>query len=78
MYNSAEDDAERKRIEARLYAPPKALRRPRRARTSSSQQPRQEQQPQQPQRTAMTLADAQALMAQWGAMDSQLGTGGTG
>ncbi|MET8609830.1 hypothetical protein [Streptomyces misionensis] len=68
MYMSAEDDTERKRIEARLYAVPVELRRPRRARVRAAA-------PKEPQRGVMTMADAQALMAQWGAADAQLGTG---
>ncbi|MEV6740473.1 hypothetical protein AB0N14_27385 [Streptomyces sp. NPDC051104] len=74
---SAEDETERKRIEARLYAVPVELRRPRRA--ARARQPQQSQQPPEqparPPRAVMTMADAQALMAQWGATDAQLGTG---
>ncbi|MEU1852944.1 hypothetical protein ABZ499_27675 [Streptomyces sp. NPDC019990] len=66
MYQSAEDDAERRRIEAKLYAPPKALRRPRAQRAV---------QPQQPQRGALTVQDAKSLMAQLAAQDAQLGLG---
>lgn len=67
MYASAEDDNERRRIQAKLYAMPKELHRPRRDRTQSRQQ--------QPQRGVMTMQDAQALMAQLAAQDSQLGAG---
>ncbi|MFF4733323.1 hypothetical protein ACFY3M_50630 [Streptomyces mirabilis] len=70
MYASADDDAERRRIQAKLYAMPKELRRPRRTGTL----PRaQQQQPQQPQRGVMTMQDAQSLMAQLAAQDAQLG-----
>ncbi|WP_242435886.1 hypothetical protein [Streptomyces sp. Root369] len=64
MYNGAEDDNERRRIQAKLYAMPKELRRPRRERAQSGQQ--------QPQRGVMTMQDAQALMAQMAAQDAQL------
>ncbi|MEU5497992.1 hypothetical protein [Streptomyces griseofuscus] len=74
MYMSAEDDTERQRIEAKLYAVPVELRRPRRTRNRTAT-PQQPQQPQQSQRGVMTMADAQALMTQWGAADAQLGTG---
>ncbi|WP_157854360.1 hypothetical protein [Streptomyces griseofuscus] len=70
---SAEDETERKRLEARLYAVPVSLRRPRRRTRAAA--PPQPQQPQQVQRGVMTMADAQALMAQWGATDAQLGAG---
>lgn len=63
MYASAEDDAERRRIEAKLYAPPKSMRRPRGQRAPKRQQ----------QRGALTLQDAQSLMAQMAAQDAQLG-----
>ncbi|MFE2077129.1 hypothetical protein [Streptomyces misionensis] len=75
MYLSAEDDTECKRIEARLYAMPVELRRPRRARTRAAAAPEQSQQPEQPQRGVMTMAGAQALMAQWGAVDARFGAG---
>ncbi|MFF0092661.1 hypothetical protein ACFYSF_22245 [Streptomyces canus] len=65
MYQSAEDDAERRRIEAKLYAPPTAQRRPRGSRPAA----------QQPQRGALTLTDAKSLMAQLSAQDAQLGSG---
>ncbi|PWI15945.1 hypothetical protein DI272_18590 [Streptomyces sp. Act143] len=72
MYNSCEDDNERRRVQAKLYAMPKELRRPRRA----AALPRaQQQQPQQPQRGVMTMQDAHALMAQLAAQDAQLGAG---
>ncbi|MGW1501195.1 hypothetical protein ACWCQW_21890 [Streptomyces mirabilis] len=61
---SADDDAERKRIEALLYVKPKTMRR------AGGQRPQQ-----QPQRGALTLSGAQALMAQMAAQDAQLGTG---
>ncbi|MCX4458689.1 hypothetical protein OOK58_43040 [Streptomyces sp. NBC_01728] len=61
---SADDDAERKRIEARLYTKPKAMRR------AGGQRPQQ-----QPQRGGLTLSGAQALMAQMAAQDAQLGAG---
>ncbi|MYR64409.1 hypothetical protein GTY54_52100 [Streptomyces sp. SID625] len=67
MYASCEDDTERRRVQAKLYAPPKTVRRPRRAGGP--------QQPQRPQRGAMTMKDAQALMAQLAAQDAQLGMG---
>ncbi|MGW3512093.1 hypothetical protein [Streptomyces sp. NPDC000994] len=59
---SADDDAERSRIRASLYAPPRAERR------SRGQRP-------QPQRGTMTMQGAQALMAQLAAQDAQLGAG---
>ncbi|MGJ3558820.1 hypothetical protein ACR6C2_07525 [Streptomyces sp. INA 01156] len=64
MYASAEDDAERRRIKAKLYAPPKPLRRSRGQRAQ-----------QQPQRGELTLQGAQTLMAQMAAQDAQLGAG---
>ncbi|MFH9439023.1 hypothetical protein [Streptomyces rochei] len=68
MYQSAEDDAERRRIESKLYAPPKAARRPRGA---AAPRPA----PEQPQRGRMTVQDARSLMAQLAAQDAQLGSG---
>ncbi|MFJ1607063.1 hypothetical protein ACIOHS_27375 [Streptomyces sp. NPDC088253] len=65
MYASAEDDAERKRIQAKLYAPPKELRRSRREGAKARQ----------PQRGALTMQGAQSLMAQLAAQDAQLGAG---
>ncbi|MFF4146895.1 hypothetical protein ACFY0A_37470 [Streptomyces sp. NPDC001698] len=59
---SADDDAERSRIRAWLYAPPRAERR------SRGQRPK-------PQGGAMTMQGAQALMAQLAAQDAQLGAG---
>ncbi|MFD4609730.1 MULTISPECIES: hypothetical protein [unclassified Streptomyces] len=59
---SADDDAERSRIRASLYAPPRAERR------SRGQRP-------QPPGGAMTMHGAQALMAQLAAQDAQLGAG---
>ncbi|MEU7323432.1 hypothetical protein ABZ682_23200 [Streptomyces griseoviridis] len=64
MYQSAEDDSERRRIEAKLYAPPRAARRPR------GQRPAQ-----QAPRGALTMSDANSLMAQLAAQDAQLGAG---
>lgn len=63
MYMSADDDVERSRIRAVLYAPPRTERRSR------------GQRPQEPQRGAMTMYGAQALMAQLAAQDAQLGAG---
>ncbi|TXS51948.1 hypothetical protein EAO75_09310 [Streptomyces sp. uw30] len=65
MYQSAEDDAERRRIEAKLYAPPMAKRRPRGPRP-----PRE-----QPQRGQMPVSDARSMMAQLAAQGAQLGLG---
>ncbi|MET9462944.1 hypothetical protein ABZY05_49655 [Streptomyces canus] len=67
MYQSAEDDSERRRIEAKLYAPPQALRRPRGQRAA--------QQPQQAPRGALTMSAAKSLMAQLAAQDAELGAG---
>ncbi|MGW2951488.1 hypothetical protein [Streptomyces eurythermus] len=68
MYQSAEDDAEWRRIEAKLYAPPAAQRRPR---GGGASPPAREQ----PQRGQMTVNDVKSLMAQLAAQDAQLGLG---
>lgn len=64
MDQAAEDDKERARNRARLYAPPKSARRGR-------------GQPRQP-GTAMNRGQAQALMAQLAAQDAQLGRRASG
>jgi hypothetical protein len=69
MYSTAEDEAERRRIEAKLYAPPKELRRPRRRQSQSSQSSEPTA------RGGLSMQYAQALMAQFAAQDAQLGTG---
>ncbi|MDX3237205.1 hypothetical protein PV392_16305 [Streptomyces sp. ME03-5709C] len=68
MDAAAEDDAERARNRARLYAPPGGKRR-RRAEDGQRAAPGP---------GAMRMTDAQALMAQLAAQDAQLTRGGTG
>ncbi len=58
MEQSAEDDKERARNRAKLYAPPKGM-----AKTRGQPRPG----------TAMNRGQAQALMAQVAAQDAQLG-----
>jgi hypothetical protein len=65
---AAEDENERKRTRAKLYAPPKAEIARRRAAVEAGERPR-------PAGGGMTLDGAQALMAQMAAQDAQL-TGG--
>jgi hypothetical protein len=62
MEQAAEDDGERARNRARLYAPPKNVARGQRRRPG----------------TAMNRGQAQALMAQLARQDSQLGRGASG
>lgn len=61
LEQGAEDEAERRRIRAKLYAPPKSIRgEGRRVRSAA---------------TSMDGGQAQALMAQLAAEDARLGTG---
>ncbi|MDX2817504.1 hypothetical protein PV410_34065 [Streptomyces sp. PA03-5A] len=68
MDNAAEDDAERARNRARLYAPPGGKRR---RRSEDGQRAV-------PGPGAMRMGDARALMAQMAAQDAQMTRGGTG
>ncbi|MGW2074287.1 hypothetical protein ACWCPK_38625 [Streptomyces sp. NPDC001953] len=61
---AADDEAERNRIRAKLYAPPKARRQPKRD-GPRTQEPG----------TGMKRSDTMALMAQLAAQDAQLGMG---
>ncbi|MFD0208949.1 hypothetical protein ACFVH9_07415 [Streptomyces hirsutus] len=63
---AADDDAERRRIEARLYTRPKELRKPGSSRRMASRTEGS-------QRGQMTVQDATSLMAQLAAQDAQLG-----
>jgi hypothetical protein len=63
MDQSAEDDKERARNRARLYAPPKDLKR-----TPGARRPG----------TAMNVSQAKSLMAQLAAQDAQLARGASG
>lgn len=63
MLSSAEDDAARQRLKAKLYAPPRQERKPgQRVRT--------------PPQARMSKADAMALMSQMSAQDAQYRGGG--
>ncbi|MGW5925228.1 hypothetical protein ACWF2L_03140 [Streptomyces anulatus] len=59
MYQTATDDAERARIRAQLYAPPKGVQAPRQA----------------PRERRASRADAEALMARLEAEDAAFGSG---
>ncbi|MGX1514045.1 hypothetical protein [Streptomyces collinus] len=65
MDAAAEDDQERARNRARLYAPPAEEARRRRSRAPDAPRPK-------PAAGSMTLEGAQALMSQFAAQDAQL------
>lgn len=68
MDQTAKDDAERARIRAELYAPPRGERR---RRTRDGEAPR-------PAGGGMKMRDAQQIMAQLAAQDAQLAGGRSG
>lgn len=84
MYAAAENDADRARIHAKLYAPPagaarRGARRPGSARPGSSPPGVESASPSSPSTDdGMSMGRAQSLMAQLAAEDARLARGGNG